>query len=97
MKRRSPQNEPEVAATEDLMREHGVLRRALFIYSESADRLISDPEKISTDALNKTAKLFRTFGEDYHEKKLEEAYIFPALKRTSSSGSSLRRYSYCPA
>ena len=78
-------DEPEVAATEDLMREHGVLRRALFIYDQSADRLISDPEKVSTDALNKTAKLFRAFGEDYHEKKLEEAYIFPALKRRNSS------------
>src|SRR5262249_28060729 len=32
------------------------------------------------DALQKTAKLFRAFGEDYHEKKVEEAYIFPKIK-----------------
>jgi hemerythrin-like domain-containing protein len=25
--------------------------------------------------------LFRAFGEEYHEKKLEEAYIFPAVKQ----------------
>ena len=29
----------------------------------------------------RTAKLFRSFGEDYHERKLEEAYIFPPSKR----------------
>jgi len=31
--------------------------------------------------LHETARLFRTFGEDYHEKKLEEAHIFPAVKK----------------
>jgi hemerythrin-like domain-containing protein len=71
----------EVTATEDLMREHGVLRRALFVYSEAAVRLRSNPSGVSPDALHKTAKLFRTFGEDYHEKKLEEAFIFPAVKK----------------
>jgi hemerythrin-like domain-containing protein len=35
---------------------------------------------VPPDALQNTAKLFRTFGEDYHEKKLEEAFIFPAVK-----------------
>lgn len=70
----------EVTATEDLMREHGVLRRALFVYSETAMKLRADPSSVSPDALQKTAKLFRAFGEEYHEKKLEEAYIFPAVK-----------------
>jgi len=71
----------EVTATEDLMREHGVLRRALFVYSESANRLRKNPSDVAPDALQKTARLFRTFGEDYHERKLEEAYIFPAVKK----------------
>ena len=71
----------EVTATEDLMREHGVLRRALFVYSEAAVRLRSNPSTVSPEALQKTAKLFRAFGEDYHEKKLEEAFIFPAVKK----------------
>lgn len=73
--------EKEVTAVEDLMREHGILRRALFIYSEAAARLRSTP-LVLPDAIQKTARLFRSFGEDYHEKKLEEAYIFPAVKKT---------------
>lgn len=71
----------EVTATEDLMREHGVLRRALLVYSAAAVRLRSNPSTVPPDALQKTAQLFRAFGEEYHEKKLEEAYIFPAVKK----------------
>jgi hemerythrin-like domain-containing protein len=71
----------EVTATEDLMREHGILRRALLVYSAAAIKLRANPSAISPDALQKTAKLFRAFGEEYHEKKLEEAYIFPAVKK----------------
>jgi hemerythrin-like domain-containing protein len=70
----------EVTASEDLMREHGVLRRALLVYAEAAVRLRRNPGAVPPDALQNTAKLFRTFGEDYHEKKLEEAFIFPAVK-----------------
>lgn len=71
----------EVGAVEDLMREHGVLRRALLVYRESASRLRSNPTGVDPQALNQTARLFRTFGEDYHERQLEEAYIFPALRK----------------
>jgi hemerythrin-like domain-containing protein len=71
----------EVTAVEDLMREHGVLRRILFVYSESANRLRSNHTAIAPDALQKMAKLFRAFGEEYHEKKLEEAFIFPMVKK----------------
>lgn len=71
----------EVAATEDLMREHGVLRRALLVYQESAVKLRASAATFAPEALQKTAKLFRAFGEEYHEKKLEEAYIFPAVQR----------------
>ena len=70
----------EVTATEDLMREHGVLRRALLVYSEAAIKLRNSPSAVAPDALQKTAQLFRDFGEEYHERKLEEAYIFPAVK-----------------
>jgi hypothetical protein len=64
---------PEVTATEDLMREHGVLRRALLVYFEVVPKLRRDASSIPPDALPKTAKLFRAFGEEYHEKKLERA------------------------
>ena len=71
----------EVTANEDLMREHGVLRRALIVYRETAAKLKQDPASVPAEALEKTALLFRVFGEDYHEKKLEEAYILPVVKK----------------
>src|SRR5882724_2728198 len=79
----------EVTATEDLMREHGVLRRALLIYSAVASKLRNNESNISPDALLQTAKLFRSFGEEYHEKKLEEAYIFPAVQRAGGPAAAL--------
>ncbi len=85
MKKISPENESgegneDVSAVEDLMREHGVLRRALLVYAETAPRLgVSTPIRM-LEALQKTALLFRSFGEDYHEKQLEEAALFPAVK-----------------
>jgi hypothetical protein len=69
------ETEIEVTAAEDLMREHGIIRRALLVYAESAVRLRRGSKDFSPEALQNTAKLFRSFGEDYHEKKLEEAYI----------------------
>jgi hemerythrin-like domain-containing protein len=75
----------EVTANEDLMREHGILRRALLVYKESAVRLRQDAAVVPPDALEKVANLFRVFGEEYHEKKLEEVYIFPSLKKTTSA------------
>ena len=69
----------EVKAVEDLMREHGVLRRALLVYTTAAARLRGGSAKVPADALMRTAQLFRTFGEDYHERMLEERYVFPAL------------------
>ncbi|MBZ5496395.1 MAG: hemerythrin domain-containing protein [Acidobacteriia bacterium] len=71
----------EVTATEDLMREHGVLRRALLVYTAVAPRLRRNLSGVPPEALQKTARLFRAFGEEYHERMLEEAYIFPAVKK----------------
>lgn len=82
-------NDQEVTATEDLMREHGVLRRALLVYSETIPKLSGIPSSLVPDMLQRTAKLFRAFGEDYHEKKLEEAYIFPAIRKGGGSESGL--------
>jgi hemerythrin-like domain-containing protein len=78
----------EVTATEDLMREHGILRRALLVYSAAANKLRANPSAIAPDSLQKTAKLFRAFGEEYHEKKLEEAYIFPAVRKVGGEAAS---------
>jgi hemerythrin-like domain-containing protein len=77
----------EISAVEDLMREHGILRRALLVFQESATKLRQDPNSIPPDALEKAAQLFQAFGEDYHEKRLEEEYILPAVKKTQNAAS----------
>ena len=78
----------EVTATEDLMREHGILRRALLVYSATAIRLRANASTIAPDVLQKTAKLFKAFGEEYHERKLEETFIFPAVKNAGGHAAS---------
>ena len=71
----------EVTATEDLMREHGILRRTLLVYQEVAVKVRQDAASVPPDTLEKAVNLFRVFGEDYHEKQLEEVFIFPAVKK----------------
>jgi hemerythrin-like domain-containing protein len=78
---KSAEKEPEVTATEDLMREHGVIRRALLVYYEVIPRLRTKPASVNAAALQQTAKLFRAFGEDYHERVLEEQHIFPLMRK----------------
>jgi hemerythrin-like domain-containing protein len=73
-------NEEDVGAVEDLMREHGVIRRAVLAFRFAATKLRAGTA-VDAAALQKTAALMRTFAEDYHERKLEEAYIFPAVKK----------------
>ena len=68
-----------VTAPEDLMKEHGVLNRCLLIYEEGMRRLRSRNE-VSPEVFNHTARLVRTFVEEYHEQN-EEKYIFPEFER----------------
>jgi hemerythrin-like domain-containing protein len=75
----------EVSAAEDLMREHGILRRALLVYQEAATRLRHDADSIPPDTLEKAANLVRVFGEDYHEKKIEEVFVFPVVKKSAGA------------
>ncbi len=67
--------EVEVSPAEDLMREHGVLRRILLIYEEWIRRLRAK-KYAELDTLTESSKIVRSFVEDYHE-KLEEDYLFP--------------------
>lgn len=78
-----------VAATEDLMREHGVLRRILVVYRESAGLIRAGAAGLDAAALVQAADLFRRFGEDYHEKQLEEQYVFPAVRKAGGEGAGL--------
>ncbi len=69
----------DIGATEDLMREHGVLNRVLLIYEEGVRRLEAK-EDVSPDVFRTTSTLVRKFVEDYHE-RLEERFIFPAFEK----------------
>ncbi len=89
MSAKAGEKEPEVTATEDLMREHGVIRRALLVYFETVPKLRQNPSRVDPALLRQTAQLFRTFGEDYHERMLEEQHIFPLIRK---QGAELRRY-----
>jgi hemerythrin-like domain-containing protein len=79
----------EVTANEDLMREHGVLRRILVIYREVAPKLVLNAAAVDAAALGSAAKLFQTFGEHYHEQLLEEQHIFPMVLKTGGDASAI--------
>jgi hemerythrin-like domain-containing protein len=69
----------KVSPPEDLMREHGVLRRILLVYENIRDRLIKGTE-FPPEVLSGAAETIRKFIEDYHE-KLEENYLFPRFEK----------------
>jgi hemerythrin-like domain-containing protein len=71
--------EVEVAPTEDLMQEHGLLNRVLLVYDETIRRLESNQE-LKPELLTQAAGIIRHFIEDYHEKQ-EEEDIFPRLEK----------------
>jgi hemerythrin-like domain-containing protein len=77
--RSAEKEEEEVSPAEDLMREHGVLKRVLLVYRE-AIRRIEAGEDLPGDALADSAKIIRSFIEDYHE-KLEEDFLFPRFEK----------------
>lgn len=71
--------EEEVSPAEDLMREHGVLKRALLVYGECASSM-EGRKQFPPGTVAGTASLIRTFIEGYHE-KLEEEYLFPRFRK----------------
>ncbi|MEC0259809.1 MULTISPECIES: hemerythrin domain-containing protein [Paenibacillus] len=77
--RQQDEAEKEMPPTEDLMREHGVLKRILLIYEDVEKRLKGekgyDPYLINPVILH-TASIARNFIENYHQ-RLEENYVFP--------------------
>jgi hemerythrin-like domain-containing protein len=69
----------DIPPTEDLMREHGVLRRLLLVYDEGARRLTTD-DAAAIGAVATAAGIVRRFVEGYHE-KLEEELVLPKLEK----------------
>jgi hemerythrin-like domain-containing protein len=76
-----PGAEADVTPAEDLMREHGVLRRILLIYGEALDRLGANRD-LPPAALADSGGIVRSFVEDYHE-KLEEDHLFPRFRKAN--------------
>lgn len=69
----------EVLPVEDLMREHGVLRRILLIYGAAITRLEGGQE-LDPSVVSGAAAIVRRFIEEYHE-KLEEEHLFPHFEK----------------
>jgi hemerythrin-like domain-containing protein len=75
------EKEIPVGPPEDLMREHGVLKRVLLIYGEALRRL-NAKQDFPPDALADATRIIRSFVEDYHE-KLEEDFLFPRFEKAN--------------
>jgi hemerythrin-like domain-containing protein len=71
----------DISPAEDLMREHGILKRVLLVYREVMNR-IDNKHDFPSGVVTSSAKLIRTFVEDYHE-KLEEDYLFPRFRKAN--------------
>ena len=71
--------EEDVTPAEDLMREHGVLKRVLLVYDEVRER-IQARKTFPPEAVSKAASIVRSFIEQYHE-KLEEEHLFPRFRK----------------
>jgi hemerythrin-like domain-containing protein len=73
------EGEEDVSTNEDLMREHGILKRVLLVYDEVIRRIRSNRE-FPPEAVTNGATIIRKFIEDYHE-KLEEDHLFPRFRK----------------
>ncbi len=76
--KKSSEPDEEITPVEDLMREHGLLRRIMYVYDEAARRLDQNAE-VPLDALGDAAVLVRKVIEDYHE-QIEEQHVFPRFE-----------------
>jgi len=63
---------------ENLLEEHGVLRRTLLVFEEVERRLRTGTE-LSPEIVGKAARLVRRFVQDHHE-RLEERFVFPVFE-----------------
>lgn len=80
----------DVTTNENLMRDHGILRRVLLMYAEVARRIDAKedfPPQTAIDSVN----IVRNFIEDYHQ-KLEDEHIFPLFRHYYRRNDVLRLY-----
>ena len=76
-----PKEEEEVAPAEDLMREHGVLKRVLLVYGEAIRRIDARAD-LPPEPIADAARIIHDFIEEYHE-KLEEDQLFPRFRKAN--------------
>src|SRR5262245_3007767 len=76
---RAEDADDDVPATEDLMREHGVLRRLLLVYRE-VHRKLEAKQEVKPALITGAAEIVRAFIEEYHERD-EEEFIFPRFRK----------------
>lgn len=69
----------QIPVTEDLMTDHGMLKRILLVYRECARRLGSDQD-LDPAPLFHAAQMVHDYIEGFHE-GVEEGYVFPRLLR----------------
>ncbi len=73
------EGEEDVSTNEDLMREHGILKRVLIAYDEIIRRTRGGQD-FPPEAVTDGATIIRKFIEEYHE-KLEEEHLFPRFRK----------------
>src|SRR5579862_3047334 len=73
------EGEEDVSTNEDLMREHGILKRVLIAYDEIIRRIHAGQD-VPPQAVTDGATIIRKFIEEYHE-KLEEDHLFPRFRK----------------
>jgi hemerythrin-like domain-containing protein len=78
LRKAQEKEEEDVTPTEDLMREHGLLKRVLLLYDEVGRRIHANAE-FPPDVVTGGARIIRSFIEEYHE-QLEEKHLFPRFR-----------------
>ena len=73
-------SEDLISPVQDLMLEHGILRRILLIYRHFIKNL-NQGDTPNLPLLFRAVQMVHFFIENYHE-KIEEMYLFPAFKKS---------------
>ncbi|NKY89576.1 hemerythrin domain-containing protein [Nocardia veterana] len=79
---------PVVPATEELMTDHGLLKRILLIYRNCGHRLTTG-DHLDPALLFHSAQMVHSYIEDFHE-GIEEGYVFPRLLRAGKLPDTIR-------
>ncbi len=79
--KQAKEQDENISTNEDLMREHGILKRVLLIYEEIIRR-VGAQQEFPPQTVTDSANIIRKFIEDYHE-KLEEDHLFPRFRKAN--------------